>query len=121
MKKSMGILLLIVGIVSAFGQSSKPTAKRIYIEQYSTAGSIASVTCGTPGSCIGSGAVIERDALHVEQAIEVSGHTANWEMVLQTAQRRARELFQLALLDLDNDVPLTLVLETFSRPSRSVS
>jgi hypothetical protein len=53
----------------------------------------------------------ERDALHVEQAIEVSGHTANWETVLQTAQTRARELFQPALLDLDNDVPLTLVLE----------
>jgi hypothetical protein len=54
----------------------------------------------------------ERDALHVEQAIEVSGHTANWETVLQAAQARAQELFQPALLDLDNDVPVALVLET---------
>jgi hypothetical protein len=54
----------------------------------------------------------EGDALRVEQAIEVSGHTANWETVLQAAQARAQELFRPALLNLDNDVPVALVLET---------
>jgi hypothetical protein len=54
----------------------------------------------------------ERGALRVEQAIDDSGHAANWETVLQAAQTRAQELFQPALLDLDNDVPPTLVLET---------
>jgi len=54
----------------------------------------------------------ERGAFRVSQGIEASGHVANWERILQAAQTRAQELFQLALLDLDNDVPPTLVLES---------
>jgi hypothetical protein len=53
----------------------------------------------------------ERDAFRVSEGIEDSGHAANWERIFQAAQTRAKELFQLALLDLDNEVPPALVLE----------
>jgi hypothetical protein len=53
----------------------------------------------------------ERDAFRVSQGVEASGHAANWERIFHAAQMRAQELFQLALLDLDNDVPPILVVE----------
>lgn len=53
----------------------------------------------------------DRAALRIKEGIEASGHSAAWEAVLQTAQRSAEELFRPALLDLENDVPVTHVLE----------
>jgi hypothetical protein len=53
----------------------------------------------------------ERDAFRVSQGIEDSGHRADWDGIFHAAQRRAQELFQLALIDLDNEVPPALVLE----------
>jgi hypothetical protein len=53
----------------------------------------------------------DRAALRIRDGIEASGHSANWETVLQTAQRGAQELFQPAQRDLDNDVPVIRVLE----------
>jgi hypothetical protein len=53
----------------------------------------------------------DRAAFRIKEGIEASGHSADWEVVLQTAQTGAEELFQPALLDLDNDVPVTHVLE----------
>ena len=52
----------------------------------------------------------ERAAFRIKEGIEASGHSANWGTVLPTAQRGAQELFQPALLDLDNDVPIIDVL-----------
>ena len=53
----------------------------------------------------------ERDAFRMKHKIEASGNTAQWETVFGAAQARAEELFQPALLDLDNGIPPTLVLE----------
>jgi hypothetical protein len=52
----------------------------------------------------------DRAALRIKEGIEASGHSADWETVLQTAQRGAEELFRPALLDLDNNVPVVHVL-----------
>jgi HEPN domain-containing protein len=53
----------------------------------------------------------DRAAFRIKEGIEASGHRADWEVVCQTAQTSAEELFQPALLELDNDVPVTHVLE----------
>jgi Flp pilus assembly CpaE family ATPase len=53
----------------------------------------------------------ERDAFRTKLDIEASGHTANWEEILQAAQTRARELFQPALSSLDDGRPLVEVFE----------
>jgi hypothetical protein len=53
----------------------------------------------------------ERHAFRVSQGVEASGHRADWDGIFQAAETSARELFQLALLDLDNEVPPALVLE----------
>jgi hypothetical protein len=53
----------------------------------------------------------EREAFRTKHKIEASRHTANWENILQACQTNAQELFAPALSDLDNYVPLTLVIE----------
>jgi hypothetical protein len=53
----------------------------------------------------------ERDALRMKNKIEASANIANWEKLLQASQTRAQEIFQPALSDLEDDAPLTLVLE----------
>jgi hypothetical protein len=53
----------------------------------------------------------ERDALRLKHKIESSGHPANWEEILPACQTRAQELFQPALLDLDNGRAIVQVLE----------
>jgi hypothetical protein len=54
----------------------------------------------------------ECNALRITRKVEwVTGGTANRETILQASQKRAQELFQPALSDLDNGAPLTLVLE----------
>jgi hypothetical protein len=53
----------------------------------------------------------ERDAFRMKNKIEASGHTADWEEILQSCQARAQELFQPALYDLDDGFPIVDVFE----------
>jgi hypothetical protein len=53
----------------------------------------------------------EREAYRIKQEIEAAGQIANWEKVLQGAKTLAQGIFQPALSDLDNQSPLSLVLE----------
>ena len=53
----------------------------------------------------------ERDALRIKYKIEASGHSADWEKILDPARTHARELFEPALSAIrKNDRP-TLVVE----------
>jgi hypothetical protein len=63
----------------------------------------------------------DRAAFRIKEGIESSGHSANWEAVLPNAQRGAQELFQPALLDLDNDVPIIEVLARLLERLQNIS
>lgn len=55
---------------------------------------------------------IECAALRAVRTIETMAEdTANWEKVYATCELKAKELFQPVLSDLDNGIPLVLVLE----------
>ena len=54
----------------------------------------------------------ERDAFRTMRKVEqAAAGTADWGKVFGACQKRAQELFQPALFDLDNNVPRPLVLE----------
>jgi hypothetical protein len=53
----------------------------------------------------------ECQALRAKERIEASGHSANWEECLDSAQTEARELFQPVFSALERDAPLPRVLE----------
>jgi hypothetical protein len=50
------------------------------------------------------------NALRFRRSVEEASGSSNWETILQASQTRAQELFQPALSDLENDVPIAPVL-----------
>ena len=53
----------------------------------------------------------ECQAFREKQRIEASGHSANWEECLKSAQTQAQELFQPIFSDLQHNIPLPQILK----------
>jgi hypothetical protein len=52
---------LFVCLAVAFAQNAAAPSKRIYIEEYLRSGAVASVSCSSPGNCVGTGSGLERN------------------------------------------------------------
>jgi len=53
----------------------------------------------------------ECQALRAKERVEASGHSANWEHILNSAQSQAQELFQPVFSALERSAPLAKTLK----------